>query len=165
MGMPTRLAGPPAAIPVGEEADAVGRAKAVLAPGTQVPEAVPVLPPSKTVVKPVEEIVEPAADDVLIVGAPKEASGSEPPKPEQAAMSLVERPAGVVPGDVPGGTSSVAPRGIPVGATGAAAPRPSGEVMPSGEGPGAPPTTLTWATAELEKRIVARPSVVMNRAI
>jgi hypothetical protein len=165
MGMPTRPTGPPAAIPVGEEADAVGRAEAVLPAGAQVPDAVPVLPPSKTVVNPVEGVVELVAEDVPVVGAPKEASGIEPPKPEQTAMSLVERPEGVAPGDVPGGTSSVAPRGIPVGETAAAGPTPSGEVMPSGEGPGAPPTTLIWATAEPEHRTTASIAVMKNRVI
>jgi len=166
MGMPTRPTGPPTAIPVGEEADAVGRDVAVLPAGAQVPDAVPVLPPpSKTVVNPVEGVVELVVEDVPVIGAPKEASGIEPPKPEQTAMSLVERPVGGAPGDVPDGTSSVAPRGIPVDSTGAAGPTPSGEVMPSGEGPGAPPTTLTWPTAEPEYRLTAMIRVMKNRVI
>ena len=164
--MPTRPTGPPAAIPVGEEADAVGRAVAVLPAGAQVPDAVPVLPPpSKTVVNPVEGVLELVVEDVPVIGAPKEASGIEPPKPEQTAMSLVERPVGVAPGDVPDGTSSVAPRGIPVGETGAAAPTPSGDVMPSGEGPGAPPIVLTWATAEPGPSATISIVAVMNRDI
>jgi hypothetical protein len=108
----------------------------------QVPETVPVLP-SNTEANPVlEEVVDPVADDVP-AGAPKEACGIEPPKPEQTALSLVERLPGVVPGEVPGTISSVAPSGIPIGATGGAAPMPSGEVMPSGEGVGAPPPAPT----------------------
>ena len=55
---------------------------------------------------------------------------------KHTVRSFVESPAGVVPGEVPGGTISVAPRGIPVGATGGGAPIPSGEVMPSGKGVG-----------------------------
>jgi len=165
MGIPTRPTGAPADIPVGDDADAVGLAKVVPPPGAHVPDAVPVVPPSKTVANPVEEVVEPIADDVLVVGAPKEASGMEPPKPEQPAMSLVTRPAAVAPGDVPCGTSSAAPRGIPVGETGAAAPRPSGDVMPSGEGPGAPPIVLTWATAEPGPSATTSIAAVMNRDI
>jgi hypothetical protein len=126
-------------MPVGDDAEAVGRVKAAVPPGAHVPDTVPVLPPSKIVANPMVESVA----DVPIIGAPKDACGIEPPNPEQTAMSLVARPLGLVPGDVPGGISSVAPRGIPVGATGKAAPRPSGEVMPSGEGVGAPPVTLT----------------------
>jgi hypothetical protein len=161
IGIPTRPTGAPADIPVGDAADAVGLAKVVPPPGAHVPDAVPVVPPSKTV----EEVVEPMADDVLVVGAPKEASGIEPPNPAQTAMSVVARPAAVAPGDVPCGTSSAAPRGIPVGETGAAAPRPSGDVMPSGEGPGAPPIVLTWATAEPGPRATTSIAAVMNRDI
>jgi hypothetical protein len=149
-------------MPVGDDAEAVGRAKAALPPGAHVPDAVPVLPPSKVVTNPVVEgVVELAADDEPVIGAPKEACGSEPPKPEQAAMSLVERPFDVAPGEVPRGMSCVAPRGIPVGATGAAGPRPSGEVMPSG----APPTAPTWAIVEPGQSATASIAVKMNRAI
>jgi len=129
-------------MPVGDEADAVGRAKAMLAPDRQVPETVPVLPSNTGANPVVEEVVDTVVDDVP-VGAPKEACGVEPPKPEQTAISLVERSPVVGPGEVPGGVSSIAPTGIPVGETGGAAPMPSGEVMPSGEGAGAPPTEPT----------------------
>jgi hypothetical protein len=142
IGIPTRPTGAAAIIPVGDEDEAVGRARVALAPDMQVPETVPVLP-SNTEANPVlEEVVDPVADDVP-AGAPKEACGIEPLKPEQTALSLVERLPGVVPGEVPGTISSVAPSGIPIGATGGAAPMPSGEVMPSGEGVGAPPTAPT----------------------
>ena len=61
--MPTRPTGPPTAMPVGEEVDAVGRDVAVLPTGAQVPDAVPVLPPpSKTEVNPVEGVVELVVD-------------------------------------------------------------------------------------------------------
>jgi hypothetical protein len=144
IGIPTRPTGAAATMPVGDEAEAVGRAKAVLAPDMQVPETVPVLPPSKVVANPVVEgVVDPVADEVPVIGAPKDTCGIEPPNPEQTDMSLVARPLGLAPGDVPGIVSSAAPRGIPVGATGGAAPRPSGEVMPSGEGVGAPPPAPT----------------------
>jgi hypothetical protein len=166
IGIPTRPTGAPADIPVGDDADAVGLAKVVPPPGAHVPDAVPVVPPSKTVANPVEEeLLVPMVDAVPVVGAPKEASGIEPPKPAQTAMSVVARPAAVAPGDVPCGTSSAAPRGIPVGEIGAAAPTPSGEVMPSGEGPGAPPIMLTWATAEPGPSATTSIAAVMNRDI
>jgi hypothetical protein len=47
MGIPTRPTGAPAAMPVGDEADAVGEAR--LGPAVQVPDVVPVVPPSNTV--------------------------------------------------------------------------------------------------------------------
>jgi hypothetical protein len=141
IGIPTRPTGAPADIPVGDDADAVGDAR--LGPAVQVPDAVPVVPPSKTVANPVGELVEPIVDAAPVAGAPKDACGTELLKPEQTARSLVESPEGVVPGEVPGGTISVAPRGIPVGATGGGAPMPSGEVTPRGEGVGAPPTVPT----------------------
>jgi hypothetical protein len=116
MGIPTRPTGGAAAMPVGDEADAVGDAR--LGPAVQVPDAVPVVPPSKTVANPVGELAVPMVDPAPIAGAPKEACGTELLKLEQTARSLVERPEGVVPGEVPCGTISVAPRGMPVGATG-----------------------------------------------
>jgi hypothetical protein len=163
MGIPTRPTGAPADIPVGDDADAVGEAR--LGPAVQVPDAVPVVTPSKTAAKPVGELVVPMVDAAPVAGAPKDACGSELLKPEQTARSLAESPEGVVPGEVPGGTISVAPRGIPVGATGGGAPIPSGEVMPSGEGVGAPPTVLTWAIAEPGPSAMASIAAIINRAI
>jgi hypothetical protein len=163
MGIPTRPTGAPADIPVGDDADAVGEARWM--PAVQVPDAVPVVPPSKTVAKPVGELVVPMVDAAPVAGAPKEACGIELLKPEHTARSLVERPEGAVPGEVPWGTISMAPRGIPVGATGAGAPMPSGEVMPSGEGVGAPPTVPTWASAGPGESATASIAVIMNRAI
>jgi hypothetical protein len=116
MGIPTRPTGAPADIPVGDDAEAVGEAR--LGPAVQVPDVVPVVPPSKTVANPVGELVVPTVEAAPVAGAPKEACGIELLKPEHTARSLVERPEGVVPGEVPWGTISVAPRGIPVGATG-----------------------------------------------
>jgi hypothetical protein len=160
MGIPTRPTGAPADIPVGEDADAVGEAR--LGPAVQVPDAVPVVPPSKTVANPAGELVVSAAP---VAGAPKDACGTELLKPEHTARSLVERPEGVVPGEVPGGTISVAPRGIPVEATGGGAPMPSGEVMPSGEGVGAPPIVPTWAIAEPGQSATASSAAMVNRDI
>jgi len=45
-------------MPVGDEADAVGRAKAMLAPDRQVPETVPVLPSNTGANPVVEEVVD-----------------------------------------------------------------------------------------------------------
>ena len=53
MGIPTRPTGAPADIPVGDDAEAVGEAR--LGPAVQVPDAVPVVPPSNTVANPVGE--------------------------------------------------------------------------------------------------------------
>ena len=75
-GIPTRPTGPVATMPVGDEAEAVGRAKAVLAPDMQVPETVPVWPPSKVVANPVVEgVVDPVADEVPVIGAPMDRPG------------------------------------------------------------------------------------------
>ena len=163
MGIPTRPTAAPADIPVGDDADAVGEAR--LGPAVQVPDTVPVVPPSKTVANPVGELVVPVVDAAPVAGAPNDACGTELLEPEQTARSLVESPEGVVPGEVPCGTISVAPRGIPVGATGAGTPMPSGEVMPSGEGVGAPPIVSTWASAEPEESASASIAAIVNRAI
>ena len=164
MGIPTRPTGAPADMPVGDDADAVGEAR--LAPAVQVPEGVPVVPPSNAVANPVGEgLLVPMVAAAPVAGAPKEACGSALLKPEHTARSLVESPEGVVPGEVPCGTISVAPRGMPVGATGAGAPMPSGEVMPSGEGVGDPATVPTWATAEPGQSAIASIAAMMNRDI
>jgi hypothetical protein len=42
---------------------------------------------------------------------------------------------------------------------------PSGEVMPSGEGVGAPPTVPTWASAGPGESATASAAAIMNRAI
>ena len=163
MGIPTRPTAAPADIPVGDDADAVGEAR--LGPAVQVPDTVPVVPPSKTVANPVGELVVPVVDAAPVAGAPNDACGTELLEPEQTARSLVESPEGVVPGEVPCGTISVAPRGIPVDATGGGAPMPSGEVMPSGEGVGAPPIVPTWAVADPGPSATASMAAIMNRDI
>jgi hypothetical protein len=163
MGIPTRPTGAPADIPVGDDAEAVGEAR--LGPAVQVPDVVPVMPPSNTVANPVGVEVVPMVEAAPVAGAPKEACGIELLKPEHTARSLVESPEGVVPGEVPCGTISVAPRGMPVGATGAGAPMPSGEVMPSGEGVGAPPIVPTWASAGPGPSATASIAAIINRVI
>ena len=104
-------------MPVGEEADAAGRAKL----GGVGPQFVEVgllaIPPSNS------------AGEVEAPEVPVTAL----PGPEQA--EFVGAPAI---GLKPGAASSVAPRGIPGDVTGAAGPMPRGEVAPSGEAVGAP---------------------------
>jgi hypothetical protein len=129
---------------VGDEADEVGLDD-VVAAVAQVPEAVPAMPvPSNSGV---------GADVPEIAPVPEDSPGSEPavplvefPMPEVAVCIppiVLEHAEGVVVvaleavepdviGLTPGVPSSVAPSGTPVTPTGAAAPIPSGEVMPIG---------------------------------
>ena len=140
IGMPTRPTLPGIAIPVGEDADAAGRAKAVLMPGAQVPDAFPSVPPPSNVA--VIDVVAcvPGIPGVMFM-EPSEACGIALPNPEQIDTLLVDGPIDETPeavGLTPKFVSSVAPSGMPVGATGVAAPIPSGEVAPSSGGVGAP---------------------------
>jgi hypothetical protein len=113
-------------IPVGDEADDAGVPDEPLAVVAHVPDAVPPRPPpSKSVVEP----------DVPGFAMPVEPPSA--PAPEHAVAPPIAGTAGDAPdviGLTPGDASSVAPSGIPVGATGAAGPIPSGDVMPSGDG-------------------------------
>ena len=82
MGIPTRPTGAPAAMPVGDEADAVGEAR--LGPAVQVPDVVPVVPPSKTVANPVGVEVVPVVEAASVAEATAEAA------PVAEAAPLVE---------------------------------------------------------------------------
>ena len=93
-------------IPVGDELDTAGCANEGELPPGQVPDAA-VPPPSKTVI----DVVEP--------GKPK--AGFELEQPDVTPNAGVDMPAVVI---------SVAPNGIPVGATGEPGPMPSGVVEP-----------------------------------
>lgn len=171
-GIPTRPTDDTAPIPVGEEAEAAGPAKELVLVVTQVPDAVPMVPPpSKTEFEPdvpaldvpVPEdvpVIELSVTDVVPVVVPKDACGIEPPMPEHSVLAV--SPIGDVPdvvGLTPGDASSVAPRGMPVGATAAPGPMPSGDVMPSG-GPGEicakaePHPKRTAAVAVIAKRVI-----------
>ncbi len=172
------------AIPVGDDADPDGCDKSLAPAVAQVPDAVPVVPPpSNSAVEPdVPPVDIPEPKDVPVVAVPmpldapadealrpKEACGSEPPMPAHAVRELVGGIMGDVPdvvGLTPGVASSVAPKGIPVGATAEPGPMPSGDVMPSGDGPGemlVPPTCAqaapqpmrTAAMAAVNKRVIA----------
>jgi hypothetical protein len=152
-GIPTRPTVDRAAR-LGDEADAAGLDAAVLLVA-QVPDAVPAVPPpsNKVVDAEVPEVDVAVPTDVAGVelAAPKDASGIDPPMPMQAVWPAV-RPIDDAPAAVglrPGDESSKPPSGIPVGATGAPGPMPSGEVMPSGGVAGLMPT---WANTELEPK-------------
>jgi hypothetical protein len=161
IGIPTR---PPAAadpIMVGDDADAAGPAKELPAVVEHVPDALPAIPPpSKSTVEPETPALDiPVPTDVPVIelprpdvvpmvevpvpeivgGLPKDVCGIEPPMPAHC----VTLPIADVPsiGLTPGVLSSVAPKGIPVGATGEPGPMPSGEVAPMlGTGLPIPPT-------------------------
>ena len=107
----------------------------------------------------------PVPKDVPAVelAVPKDASGIEPPMPRHAVWPAVG-PSDAAPATVgltPGEESSKAPSGIPVGATGAPGPIPSGEVMPSG-GIAAP--MPTWANTEPELK-QAHAIVAINKRV
>jgi hypothetical protein len=155
-GIPLRPTVDAAPIPVGDEADAAGPDKGLLVIPAQVPDAVPAVPPpSKMLVEP--DV--PAAE----VAMPEDVGL---PKPEHALP--VAGPKGDMPdviGLTPGDARSVAPRGIPVGATAGAGPMPSGDVMPSGDAPGDVPIPPTCATAEPQLRRPATIAAIKKRVI
>lgn len=124
--MPTGLTDDRLPIPAGDEADAAGCNNVLLPPPAHAPDAVPVRPP------PSKSAAEPDAPDVEHV----------PPE------NVVPDTVGLTPGDA----SSVAPRGMPVAATGEPGPIPSGDVNPS---PGAALESPTCAKAGLQTKSVA----------
>jgi hypothetical protein len=179
-GIPTR---PPDAdtdpVPVGEEADAAGFAKELALLVGQVPDAaLALLPPSNTVELDVAALDAPVPKDpvpkdvpdvpMLELATPKEACGMTPPlMPPHVALKL-----GVGPSDAPEvrGLTPNCP-GTTV-ATGGAASMPSGDVMPSGDGPGdVPPICAeaealpmrTMAIVAANRRIIAGRSLACGR--
>lgn len=164
IGIPTRPTDDSEPIPVGDEADADGPPKEVLAVVAHVPDAVPAVPPPSNTAVEVDDValdVSPTfVPDVVPVelgGVPKDACGSEPPMPEHKLV--VVGTCGDVPDVIeltPGDASSVAPRGMPAGATDAPGPIPSGDVMPS-----AP----VCALAEPQPNRAATAIVIANRVI
>jgi hypothetical protein len=146
---------------VGDDADAAGPAKELPPVVEHVPDAVPAMPPpSNRIVEPdtpaldipvptdVPAIELPRPDVVPAVelpvpdsvdGLPKELCGSEPPIPEHCVTPPIVDVPSI--GLTPGVLSSVAPKGMPVGATSEPGPMPSGEVAPMlGTGLPIPPT-------------------------
>jgi hypothetical protein len=161
-GIPTRPTDDGEPIPVGDEADAAGPDTGLLAIPAQVPDAVPAVPPpSKIVVEP--DV--PAVD----VSMPDDIPAVELPRPEHALPGTApEGDKGDTPdviGLTPGDASSVAPRGIPVGATAGAGPMPSGDVMPSGDKPGDVPTPPTCAAAGPQPKSAVTTAAINKRVI
>jgi hypothetical protein len=173
-GIPTRPTEDPEPIPPPDEADATGPAKELLPIAAQAPDAVPAMPPpSKTEVEPDIPAVDVAVpEDVPVIELPpipKDVCGIEPPMPEHVVMLPVVGPIGDAPdviGLTPGDASSVAPKGTRTGATGEPGPMPSGEVMPSGEGPGEMPIIPpTCAKAEPQPRRTPAVVTIIKRVI
>jgi len=154
MGIPTRPTVDREAS-VGEEADAVGLDDAVAL--AQVPDAVPAMPaPSNSGVGADVPMTAPVAGDSPLIALPVPtvelpnpdvAVCTDPSAPEHAVADMVEPKSTPLEAEglTPGVANSVAPRGIPVGATGAPAPMPSGDVMPMGAA--MPVPTALWANA------------------
>jgi hypothetical protein len=155
IGIPTRLTDETEPIPVGDEADAAGPAKELPAVAAQVPDADPAVPPpSNTALEPdVPPVDIPVPEDVPVielpmpVGAPadeaprpKDACGDEPPMPPHVVGDVPN-----VVGLTPGVASPEAPKGTLAGGSAKPGPIPSGEVMPTGDWPGAP--VPIWAKA------------------
>ena len=163
-GIPTRATDEGWPIPVGEEAEAAGPATEPLAAVAQVPDTVPAMPPpSKTVLEP-DDV--PTIPDIpgVDIAVPEKACGFEPAMVEHDKLPPMPGTRGDVPdviGLTPGDASSVAPSGIPVGATGDAGPIPSGDVMPSGDAP-IPPT---WAAAGPQPTSTAPKTTINKRDI
>lgn len=153
-GIPTRATDDAEPIPVGDEADAAGAVEELLPFAAQVPDAVPAMPPpSKTEVEPDVPAVDIPVPDVA---------------PPEHVVLLAVNASGDVPdvnGLTPGDASPVAPRGMPVGATGEPGPMPSGDIMPSGDVPGEMPTPPTCAKAEPQLRRIAAVVAITMRVI
>jgi hypothetical protein len=127
-GIPTA---PPGVEPIalGDEADAAEFPAELLLVVQPLDIVGSVPPPSYTELEPDMPVVEPVLE----------------PAVPQTLPSIGDTPDVV--GLTPGDASSIAPRGMPVGATAEPGPMPSGEVMPSGDPP-------TCAMAELQLTIV-----------
>jgi len=154
IGIPTRPTVDRKAI-VGEEADAVGLDNAAAL--AQVPDAVPAMPaPSNSGVGADVPMTAPVAGDSPLIALPVPtvelpnpdvAVCIDPSAPEHVVADMVEPRSTPLEADelTPGVANSVAPSGIPVGATGTPAPMPSGDVMPMGAA--MPVPTALWANA------------------
>jgi hypothetical protein len=154
IGIPTRPTAEREAS-VGEEADAVGLDNAAAL--AQVPDAVPAMPaPSNSAVGADVPMTAPVAGDSPLIALPVPtvelpnpdvAVCIDPSAPEHVVADMVEPRSTPLETDglTPGVANSVAPSGIPVGATGAPAPMPSGDVMPMGAA--MPVPTALWANA------------------
>jgi hypothetical protein len=135
-----------------------------------VPDAVPaVLPPSNSKVEldvPALDVPMPDVVPMLVLAAPKNACGIEPPMPPHVVRLLIVGGSGEVPdviGLTPSIGTSVVPRRRPVGGTAEPGPMPSGDVMPSGEGSGVMPIAPTCANAEPAPRRAAAMVTITRR--
>jgi hypothetical protein len=132
---------------VGEEADAAGRDDAPpVAIAVQVPDAVPAMPPPSKLDIPALDV--PMADGAAVAKHPVGTS--------LGAMGDAPGVSGLIPGDA----ISVAPSGMPVGATGKPGPIPSGEVASSGEIESVP---VIWANAALQPKSTASIAAINTR--
>jgi hypothetical protein len=130
-----------------------------------------VLPPSNSKVEldvPALDVSMPDVVPMLVLAAPKDACGIEPPMPPDVVRLLIVGGSGEVPdviGLTPSIGTSVVPRRRPVGGTAEPGPMPSGDVMPSGEGPGDMPIPPTWAKAEPQPRKAAAMVAITKRVV
>jgi hypothetical protein len=147
-GTPRRPTPDGAAIPVGDD-DVAGAAM----PG-QVPDAVPAIPPPSK--SPVEPVLGETPDKLPAIESMREHVEME--LPVAGLAGDIPEVVGLSPND----PCSVAPSGTPVRGTAGAAPIPSGDVMPSGDGPLPPPTC---AYAEPHPRKTAVTAAISNRFI
>jgi hypothetical protein len=137
----------------------------------QVPEAVPTVPPpSHNVDEPdVPGVDIPVPDELPVSALMLDKFPAIELMPVQVVVLGAAGPSGEAPdviGLTPGDASSVAPRGIPVGATAGAGPMPSGDVIPSGGAPGGDmPIPPTCAEAALPPNSIAATTVINRRVI
>jgi hypothetical protein len=159
-GIPVRPPGDNEPIAVGDEADAAAGPARELPVVAQPGDAIPLVPPpSKTEVVPDMVAPEdmPVLGDILVLEDMAVLELLLVLPVAHGALPLVDSTPEIV-GLTPGDTSSIAPRGIPVGATAPPGPIPSGDVMPSGEVPGGDPPTCAIAEP-LPKRSAARAGI------
>jgi hypothetical protein len=132
----------------------------------QVPEAVPTFAPPSNSVDELDVPDVPSIDIPVLVELP--VSELVPDRfpaielmPAQVAALGSARASGDVPdvaGLSPSELNPVAPSGIPVGGTGAAGPMPSGEVIPSGDGPDGTALTCARAAPQQQSSAPAKPA-------
>jgi hypothetical protein len=136
---------------VGDEAEAAGWAKL----GSVSPQFAAVVP-----------LATPPSNSAVEVVVPR--PELEPPGTPiivSLAVEQLEIAGATVSGLKPGDASSVAPRGTPDGATGAAGPMPSGEVIPNGEGAAPAPCASAGPQAVISTMIdIGSNRIIIERA-
>jgi hypothetical protein len=172
-GIPTRPTDDTELIPPPDDAGAAGPAKELLPIEAQAPDAVPVMPPPSNidVSADMPAVDVPVPEDVPVIELPpipNDVCGIEPPMPEHVVALPAVAPIGDAPDIIglrPGAASSVAPKGVPAGATGEPGPMPSGDVMPSGEEPDEMLMPPTCAKAEPQPKRTAAVVAIIKRVI